>query len=308
MQYVLIACALLVTLLGSSMASQSTLAQDAGYSLRLFGNGTGDADRVKIPVDAPPTAVDIGGDFTIEFFIRVPANENGSGSCVTGDAGWTYGNIIVDRDIFNDGDYGDYGIALFGASGVIGFGVSQGGSGETLCGSINVVDEAWHHIAVTRSATTGVLSLYVDGVPDGTVNGPTGDVSYRDGRPTGYPNDPFIVIGAEKHDYDPAAYPSYSGWIDELRISTSIRYAEAFTPPTESFVTDEQTVGLYHFDEGTGDVIGDSSGTNSNGTRHFGGTPAGPEWSPETPFTVTTELTRDSDAPSDQPTPTQSNG
>src|SRR5690606_29796521 len=158
MQHIFIAFTLLIALLGSNTAAQ----ENTGYSLRLYGNGSGDIDRVKIPLDAPPTAVDVGGDFTIEFFMRTPAGENGSGDCVSGNAGWIYGNIIADRDIFNDGDYGDYGISLFGASGVIAFGVSQGGSGETLCGSTNVADDAWHHIAVTRNATTGVLNLYVD--------------------------------------------------------------------------------------------------------------------------------------------------
>jgi len=91
------------------------------------------------------------------------------------------------------------------------------------------------------------------------------------------------VIGAEKHDFAPQ-YPSYSGWIDELRVSNSIRYSTTFTPPTLPFTTDANTVGLYHFDEGTGNAVGDSSGTGSNGTRSFGGSPAGPLWSTETPF------------------------
>ena len=46
-------------------------------------------------------------------------------------------------------------------------------------------------------------------------SGPTGDVSYRDGRSTTSPDDPFLVIGAEKHDAG-AAFPSYHGWIDEV--------------------------------------------------------------------------------------------
>lgn len=290
MRYLLLACWLLLTLSLGSTGLRNTLAQEEAYSLRFYGNGVNGIDRVKIPLDAPPTAVDVGGDFTIEFLIRVPADENGSGSCVTGNAGWTFGNIIVDRDIFNDGDYGDYGIALFGEGGVLAFGVSRGNAGETVCGSINVVDDAWHHIAVTRSADTGLLSLYVDGVLDGTVNGPTGDVSYRDGRPSSYANDPFIVLGAEKHDYDPA-YPSYSGWLDELRISTSVRYTEDFTPPTIPFAPDAETVGLYHFNEGDGDFIEDSSGTESHGVRQFGGTPAGPEWSTEIAFLIPPEAT-----------------
>ncbi|MBL8157333.1 MAG: LamG domain-containing protein, partial [Anaerolineae bacterium] len=205
-------------------------AQAFGYSLRFYGNGTGDIDRVKIPVD-PPTSADFGSSFTIEFFIRVNTGENGSGACTTGDSGWTNGNVIVDRDIFGPGDFGDYGISLFGAGGILAFGVSDATSGATICGTRNVVDGNWHHVAVTRNSFTGALALFVDGVPDGTATGPTGGISYRDGRATTWPNDPFLVLGAEKHDIG-AAFPSYSGWFDELRISTSIRYTAAFTPPT----------------------------------------------------------------------------
>jgi hypothetical protein len=272
-------CAALV-ICGLIVASVS--AQSAGYSLRFYGNGTGDIDRVKIPVD-PPTSADISGSFTIEFFIRVNAGENRSGACTTGEAGWTNGNIILDRDIFGSGDNGDYGISLFGQSGVIAFGVTRNTSGDTICGTRNVVDGKWHHIAVTRNTSTGALALYVDGVLDGTANGPTGDISYRNNRATSWPNDPFLVIGAEKHDYS-RDYPSYSGWFDELRISTNIRYTAAFTPPKQPFVKDTNTALLYHFDEGTGEQITDSSGNGTNGVRRPGGNPAGPEWSTEIPF------------------------
>ncbi|MBL8156197.1 MAG: hypothetical protein JNM70_18605, partial [Anaerolineae bacterium] len=278
--FALVCAALLIGGLLVAVAS----AQSAGYSLRFYGNGTGDIDRVKIPVD-PANSADIGGNFTIEFFIRVNAEENRSGACTTGEAGWTNGNIILDRDIFGPGDNGDFGISLFGQSGVIAFGATRNTTGDTICGTRNVVDGKWHHIAVTRDSTTGAMALYVDGVLDGTITGPTGDISYRDGRATSWPNDPFLVIGAEKHDYAPE-YPSYSGWFDELRISTNIRYTAAFTPPTQPFVKDTHTALLYHFDEGTGDQITDSSGNGTNGVRRPGGNPAGPEWSREIPFTT----------------------
>lgn len=98
--------------------------------------------------------------------------------------------------------------------------------------------------------------------------------------------DPFLVIGAEKHDAG-SAYPSYRGWIDEVRISKGVRYKNNFTRPSQPFVTDAKTLGLYHFDEGAGNKIKDSAnalGGPSNGKRKFGGGPAGPEWSSETPF------------------------
>jgi hypothetical protein len=117
--------------------------------------------------------------------------------------------------------------------------------------------------------------------------GPTGDVRYQDGRSTSYPNsDPFLVIGAEKHDAG-ALYPSYAGWVDEVRLSTALRYTASFSPPAAPFAADAQTAALYHFDEGAGTTIGDSSGAAggpSTGVRSVGGTPAGPEWSTDTPF------------------------
>ena len=50
--------------------------QANGYSLRFFGNGSNDIDRVKIPIDDPATAlpgppIDVGAaDFTIEWWMK----------------------------------------------------------------------------------------------------------------------------------------------------------------------------------------------------------------------------------------------
>jgi hypothetical protein len=52
------------------------LAHTQGYSLRFYGNGTGDIDRVKIRIDDPTNNLpgppaDIGAtDFTIEFWVK----------------------------------------------------------------------------------------------------------------------------------------------------------------------------------------------------------------------------------------------
>ena len=68
-------------------------------------------------------------------------------------------------------------------------------------------------------------------------DGPDGDISYPDdgvpGNFCGGPcnnSDPFLVIGAEKHDAG-AAYPSYRGRFDELRVSSVLRYAANFPRP-----------------------------------------------------------------------------
>jgi hypothetical protein len=257
----------------------------AGWALRFHGNGVDDIDRVKIPIDAPPRPADIGvGDFTLEFWMYATLSENESGPCQEGGYAWIGGNIAFDRDVYFDGDHGDYGISLYG--GRISFGVAKLSDANSICGATMVADNQWHHVAVTRRVSDGQLRVFVDGNVDATGAGPTGgpppmgDVTYRDDRPTPFPNDPFLVIGAEKHDAGPA-YPSYSGWIDEVRLSTVVRYTASFTPPSAPFVTDADTAALYHFDEGVGDVINDTSGAAggpSNGVRMFGGNPPGPVW------------------------------
>src|SRR4029077_2975864 len=58
-----------------------------GSSLRFFGNGSGDVDRVKIGLDNPPRPVDVGGDFTLEFWMKT-ASGNASGACVASGDNW----------------------------------------------------------------------------------------------------------------------------------------------------------------------------------------------------------------------------
>jgi hypothetical protein len=254
-----------------------------GSSLRFHGNGVNDIDRVKIKLDAPARPIDVDGDFTLEWWMKAPLAENG-GDCGDGTDNWITGNILFDRDVYGNGDTGDFGVSL--CAGRIAFGVNRLGNGTGIRGATVVTDGAWHHVAATRNATTGTVRIWVDGALDGEGTGPTGGIAYRDGRATSWPNsDPYLVIGAEKHDAG-VAYPSYSGWIDEVRASNIVRYTVAFTPPAPPFATDANTVALYHFDEGSGTTITDASGVvggPSTGVLRFGGNPAGPEWSSEVP-------------------------
>ena len=250
----------------------------AGFALRFFGNGFGDIDRVKIPID-PPMPVDVGGDFTLEWWMKARIEDNPSSACASGaNEDWINGNMIFDRDVFGAGDNGDYGVSL--AGGKIAFGVNNGSESYTICGGTAIADGGWHHVAVTRMLT-GEMSVFIDGQIDTQAVGPAEDISYRDGRSSSYPNsDPYLVIGAEKHDAGPE-YPSFNGWIDEVRLSSSVRYTTDFSPTESPFTADSETTGLYHFDEGFGNGINDSSGAPggpSTGQRLYGGLTNGPEW------------------------------
>ena len=132
-------------------------------------------------------------------------------------------------------------------------------------------------MAVERRRADGWMWLFVDGVLEAEADGPDGDVSYPDDATPASPDDPYLVLGAEKFD----AGAAYDGFLDELRISASLRYAGAFTRPTSPFAADADTAALYHLDEGAGGVAGDSAGASggpSDGVLAAGGSPSGPEW------------------------------
>lgn len=274
------------------------------HSLRFYGNGVNDIDRVKIQVDNPNNSnpgppVDVGAtDLTFEWWMKALPGENNAGAITCGaNYHWIYGNTIFDRDRYNQ--VRTYGISM--ADGRITFGLTGNYTGSyTLCATSRVDDGAWHHIAVERRRSDGYLWIYVDGQLEAQANGPDGDISYPDnGTPDSYcgpsgddacVNDPYLVIGAEKHGVGPG-FPSYSGWLDEIRVSNTLRYASTFAPATSPFVTDGSTVGLYHLDEGAGDSANDVAGFPGgpgNGVRYFGGSPAGPIWSTDNPWTATT--------------------
>ncbi len=267
-------------------------APPGNYAIRLHGTGRDDIDRVKIRVDdvsdaRPGPPADIGAtDFTIEFWLRADSGANQTRAVECGaNVAWINGNVLLDRDRY--GQDRKFGLSLAGGLPV--FGVSGAGSGDlTVCGTTRLDDGKWHHLAVTRERSGGAIALFVDGRREAFAEkGPGGDISYPDnGRPQkacGGPcdrSDPYLVLGAEKHDVSPD-YPSFRGEVDELRLSTTIRYRDNFTVPTAPFVPDAATAALYHFDEGAGTLALDSAtlpSGPSHGLLRRGGVLNGPLW------------------------------
>ena len=101
------------------------------------------------------------------------------------------------------------------------------------------------HLAAVRDGSQ--FRLYVDGKLEasGNYEEPLQAVDMPKGRPRN--------LGS-----------GFQGVIDEVRISKVARYEKDFTP-AKRFETDEDTVALYHCDEGRGDVLEDSSGNDYNG-------------------------------------------
>jgi len=198
-----------------AMGAASAFGQASEFAVRFYGTGVNQQDRVRIAIDddAPgPDAsavCDVGaGSFTLDFWLRGTladnSTPNGGGDVESFDFSWIDGNIIIDRDIWGDSE-ADWGISL--AGGFVRFGTGPGdppgaNTHNTIEGNVNVLDGAWHHVAVVRDVSSGTNSIYVDGILDfaGSPGVSTDDISYpNDGTPNPVtPWGPYIVIGAEK--------------------------------------------------------------------------------------------------------------
>ncbi|MCP4807259.1 MAG: LamG domain-containing protein [Proteobacteria bacterium] len=105
-----------------------------------------------------------------------------------------------------------------------------------------ILDGKGHHLAGTWDAD-GKMRLFVDGELIGfqtvTPGSTLGDT---------------IEIGCWGED-------GFEGTIDEVRLSSVVRYEEAFEPSDEPHEVDADTTALWHMDEGAGDELVDATGS-----------------------------------------------
>jgi len=123
----------------------------------------------------------------------------------------------------------------------------------------NIQAGTWYHVAVVMG--TGGIKVFLDGTlrsSDGSwTQGLNGNI------------EPICIGCANSHsyyDYYNNCGDYFNGQVDELRISNTRRYETNFTVPSSAFTKDVNTVGLWHFDEGSGSLAYDSSDTIHNAT------------------------------------------
>jgi len=135
-----------------------------------------------------------------------------------------------------------------GPDGVI-FWINAGGTATTnvTFAQVGVFPAgSWHHVAVTYEG--GVVKVFADGQlkASGNLTAFT--------APTGAP----FSVGAYNWSTDGASYQNASREIDEVRFSNVVRYDSLFTP-ARRLEPDANTMGLWHFDEGSGTAAKDAS-------------------------------------------------
>ena len=123
--------------------------------------------------------------------------------------------------------------------------------------SVTYSPGGWTHIAGVRNGSN--ISFYINGIlvltePYSSITPGTGSMTIN------------------HHTWASGSSERLSGFLDELRISDTVRYSSNFTPPAYEFVADANTIYLMHFNGDMIDVQGNSG--NTNGTT----------WSNDTPF------------------------
>lgn len=223
-------------------AQISTAQSKFGGASALF-DGTGDWIVGELGADTFGS-----GDFTLEYFVRYSSFFN----YIT--------NFATERSAngFNCGTQ---------ASAQVVFYVS--GLGEVLRGTgTNFTADTWHHVEFDRSGST--LKAYVDGVEKASA---TNSTNFSKSK---------FTIGDILSAGEGIGGEGFIGYMDEIRISNIARHTSGFTPPTEQYNPDANTVLLLHtnqyfVDESVKRTLGEYLGSGSSTTKllmHLNGSSA----------------------------------
>jgi Concanavalin A-like lectin/glucanases superfamily len=139
-------------------------------------------------------------DWTVECWVNFQSFSNNAPHL------WNFGSDINNR----------YNVFRNSTTGTFSFTRVNGGSYDIKNGTTVPVVGRWYHVAVVRVNSTGVQTLYVDGVAEVTN---TGSISTGTTWTIGF------VPGGATAD-------RMLGYISNLRVVTSAVYTSTFTPPT----------------------------------------------------------------------------
>ncbi len=136
---------------------------------------------------------------------------------------------------------------IYATSSSIRFDLDGGGSISTG----TVTTDEWHHIAVCRSGSA--TRIFLDGV----------EKASADLAPVAS-DAPFYVGGQDTW------FGAWTSKIDEFRFSNVARYTSDFTPTVHDpeFISDDNTILLYHFDNNTEFPPSNSSGKSFTQVNH----------------------------------------
>jgi len=171
------------------------------------------------------------GPFTLEAWVRLPKRFGGSRGIVAKTQSSAFG--------------------LYMNSGVPQFDVHLNGSYVNAVAADRLSPEEWTHVAGVFDGDQ--LRIYVNGLLAGSK--PGSGVRTLNNLP--------LYLGA---DPDGSGKPSrsFGGQIDEVHLSTTVRYTDSFEP-SRRLESDDSTVLLFHLDQAVGPYVVDDSPTKTTG-------------------------------------------
>ncbi|MCL5030254.1 MAG: T9SS type A sorting domain-containing protein [Bacteroidetes bacterium] len=215
-----------------------TATQENNYSLSFDGVD----DYVELPNDLIQTTP---GEFTIEAWVKPFYN--------------------IDNPNFNWNDF-----FYQGSTGEFSFGINQNNLSVYLAVDLNVsgiqqwngvtsskslVAGQWSHIAGTFNSSTKTISIFINGKLSGVRQIPSVELWQTGGNLK-------TRIGLYGDPNNNRTH--YKGDADEVRLSNTVRYNGDFNPQID-FQTDSQTIGLWKFNEGSGNTVYDASTKGNHG-------------------------------------------
>jgi hypothetical protein len=130
-------------------------------------------------------------------------------------------------------------------------------SSNNAAATFDPTNTSWHHIAGTWEQSTGVISIYIDGVLSGTDNytGSVGPVTAD-----------IFQIGAAHSLYN------WKGQLDEVRVWNVVRSQAEIADNMNTQLTGTETglIAYYKMEEGSGTSLTDNTGLNNTGTMTEG--------------------------------------
>ena len=175
-------------------------------------------------------------------------NSGATATQIVSDSNYTFGtgDFTIEAWVYLEDDANGYvwahGTSFSDASNIRLLNIASTDKWQLRLGATNYDPSAtvsfntWTHLALVR--TSGTVNFYVDGVKDTTI-GSSGNVTFS----TDLQSRPMALANLSYANVAP-----WQGYIDEFRISDVARYTANFTPSTEQFVADANTITLLHMD------------------------------------------------------------
>jgi hypothetical protein len=181
----------------------------------------------------------IFADFTVEFWMK---------TLQIGNAGnWDNGSILFGAT--KSGNLPFYGLSVSGNKLAFGVNSASAATNTTIHSTSDINNGQWKHVAVTRSAQTGKLQLYIDGQLEA-------DAEFADRT---YFNFTGQYLGKL-----PTSPNSYAGSVDDMKFWNSVRTQAQIKESALASVTPAtpELINYFTFNENTGYAIHDNYNPN----------------------------------------------